>query len=367
MAIISKEKSILQEENIYFQKFVAKNGDKYGLRFGEPKDAQDISLIYREIYGYEYVNPLVYDVNLLKRELSEKNKFWFVGESLKNREIAGAGLLEKERFIVKASKAVTKKKFQGQGITTKIGAAGITTATKMPQFQNILRLDFEVRGPEIGAQKLAQYAGALPYCLIPGYANFGDRRHFNIEDNKPFPSHREEAVFLYSILFKTLWKNRKETVYLLDDEDIIFFYEFIKKLNKKMQDDVLFLRKENKDKGYELYGVSKDLYTGIVNLYGYIKQKSLINLLKVYKDWRIILWRIPTNINGIASMTVAKDIGFNVVGYDIGFNKMKDKLYDSVILAYYPNGGSQIFEVNYLEENKPLFNKVREIFFSRVN
>ncbi len=66
-------------------------------------------------------------------------------------------------------------------------------------------------------------------------------------------------------------------------------------------------------------------------------------------------------------MSLALEKGFNIVGYDVGFNSMKSKLFDSVILAYYPKGGSNAFEVNYLEENKPLFNKIREIFYSRVN
>ncbi len=367
MAILSGEKSFLIEENIYFQKFLAKNGEEYGLRFGEPKDAKDISMIYKEIYGYEYVNPLVYDVNLLKRELSEKNHFWFVGESLKHKEIVGVGLLEKERYIVKASKAVTKKKFQGQGITTKIGAAGIISVLKMSQFQNCLRLDFEVRGPEIGAQKLAQYAGAFPYSLIPGYANFGDRRHFKIEDNKPFPSNREESVFLYSIIFKSLWSKREKKVYLLNNEDFIFYYEYINKKYKKMQKDVLILDKGKKNKGHELYGVSKDAYMGIVNFYGFIKEKSLKYLIKTYSNWRIILWRIPTNSNGISSMALAIDSGFNVVGYDIGFNNINGTFFDSVILAYYPNGGSQALKAKCLDANRPLFNKTREIFFSRLN
>lgn len=367
MAVISKDKVLLQDENIYFQRFIAKNGDEYGLRFGESKDAKDISMMYKEVYGYDYVNPLVYDLNLLKRELSEKNHFWFVGESIKNKEIAGAGLLEVARYRIKASKAITKKKFQGQGITTKIGAAGIITALKMPQFQDTLRLDFEVRGPEVGAQKLAQYAGAFPYSLIPAYANFGDRRNFRIEDSKPFPSNREEAVYLYSIIFKTLWRKREQKVYLLNNEDFIFYYEYIKNMNKKMQNDVLILEKPRKDKGYELYGVSKDPYMGIVKLYGYIKEKSLKHLTKAYNDWRIILWRIPTNNNGISSMTLAIDLGFNVVGYDIGFNNMNWTFIDSVIMAYYPNGGSQALKVESVDANRPLFNKAREIFFSRIN
>ena len=362
MQTVSKKHLLGQEKGIYFQKFVANNGDKYGLRFGKPNDAKAISSIFKEIYGYDYVNPLVYNSELLKKDLVKKNNYWFVGESIKNNEIAGAGLLEIERYIAKASKAVTKKKYQGQGITSKIGAAGIITVAKMPQFQNILRLDFEIRGPEIGAQKLAQYAGAFPYSLIPAYANFGDRRNFKIEDNKPFPPQREEAVFLYSILFKNLWNKREKKVYLLNDENIIFFYEYSKKMYKKMQNDILILENDMKNKDYELYGVSKDPYMGIVKFYGYIKEKSLKNLLKTYVDWRIILWRIPTTKNGISSMSLALDKGFKIVGYDIGFNNINWTLFDSVILAYYPKNHRKPLNLNCLDLNKPLVEKINTLF-----
>jgi len=110
LAIISKKGLFLQEEDGYFQKFVAKNGDEYGLRFGEPKDAEDISKIFKEIYDNEYIFPLVYDLNLLKTSLSDKNNFWFVGESLDSgNEIAGTGLIKKNRYIAHAGKAVVEK------------------------------------------------------------------------------------------------------------------------------------------------------------------------------------------------------------------------------------------------------------------
>ena len=134
-----------------------------------------------------------------------------------------------------------------------------------------------------------------------------------------------------------------------------------------MKNDVVIPEKGKNDNGYELYGVSKDYYNGLIKIHGYIKEKSLDKMLKMYKDWRMILLRIPTTKNGVYSMKLAIEKGFNIVGYDIGFNNMNWTFIDSVMLAYYPNGGSQVFEVNYLEENKPLFNKVREIFFSRVN
>ena len=367
MAVISKNNLIPQKENIYFQKFVSKNGDEYGLRFGTPNDAETISMIFREIYDYNYAYPLIYDINHLRRELVKKDNFWFVGELLNTNEIAGVGLLEKKRYIAHASQAVVKKKFQGKGVTTKIGASGIISCTRMPQFKEILRIDSEARGTEIKVQKLIQNAGAIPYGLIPGYINWGDKRHFKIEDNTPFPPKREEASFLYSIIFNNLWKKREKEIHLLDNEDFIFFHDYVRSHTKKMNEDNLILEKGKKEKGYELYGVSKDYYEGRVNLYGSIKEKSLDQLIKTYNDWRIILWRIPTTQSSIHSMALALEKGFNIVGYDVGFNNINWTLHDSVILAYYPNGGYNAFEVNYLEENKPLYNKIRELFFSRVN
>jgi hypothetical protein len=367
LAVISKKYLHKDDESIYFQKFISRNGDEYGLRFGTPNDANAISMTFKEIYGYQYVNPLVYDINYLKQELANENNFWFVGELLDSRELAGLGLIEKRRYIAHTSKGMTRKKFQGRGVTTKIGAAGLITVTKMPQFKDVLKIDTDVRSLQIRAQKLNQNAGAINYGLIPAFNNFGDKRNFKIHDNTPFPPKEEEAAFLYSIIFKNLWRLREKEVHLINHEDFIFFHNYVQSQCKRMNDDDLIIEKGKKDKGYELYGVSKDYYNGLVNIYGNIKEKSLNNILKTYRKWRIILWKIPTTKNGIHSMYRAIEKGFNVVGYDVGFNNMNWKLYDSVILAYYPNGGSQVFEVNYLDENKPLFNKIREIFFSRIN
>ncbi|MFW9873735.1 MAG: hypothetical protein ACFFG0_11575 [Candidatus Thorarchaeota archaeon] len=310
---------------------------------------------------------MVYDIKYLRKELSEKNNIWFVGELIENKKFAGTGELKINRYIASASKGMTKKKFQGQGITTKIGAGGILTVTKMPRFKNVLRLDCDCRAPQVRSQKLLKNSGAIVYGLIPAFNNFGDKRRFKIENNTPFPPEREEAAFLYSISFKSLWSKREKKIYLLNNEDFVFIHDFVKGQTKKMNNDLLILENGKKNGGYELYGVSKDYYNGLVNLYGSIKAKSLEHLIKTYNKWRIILWRIPTTQNGVHSMSLALEKGFNIVGYDVGFNNMNWTLYDSVILAYYPNGRSHAFEVNYLEANKPLFNKIREIFYYRVN
>lgn len=356
-----------QEKHTYFHRFIAKNGEEFGLRFGTPRDAKALSMIFKEVYGYKYAYPIVYDINHLKRELSNKNKFWIVGELTNNHEIAGFGLIEKKRYIAHASQAVAKKKFHGLGILAKLGAAGVIYVIKMPQFKDVLRLDGETRGLKIDAQNLIRNAGAFPYGLIPAYINYGDKRKFKIDETTPVPPLKEEAAFLYSIIFNKLWRKRDKNVYLLNNGDFIFFYNYVKKMSNKMKKDRLNLERGKKDKGYELYGFSKDLYEGRVSLYGYIKEKSLNNLLKTYHNWRILVWRIPTTQNGIHSMSLALEKGFNIVGYDIGFNNINWTLFDSVILAYYPNGGSHVLKVKCMDENRPLLNKIREIFFSRVN
>jgi len=364
MAALSKEQLKLPKTDAYFQKFMFKNGQEYGLRFATPKDAKTISSMFREIYNYKYINPIVYDIELLKKDISNPNKFWVLSDLIEDKLTAGCALVEKERYIAHAGSLIVKKEFQGHGITTKMAAAGLITVTKRPQFKEILRLDIEVRGPKAKVQTAAQNAGAIPYSIIPSYINFGDKRHFEVNDNHPCPPQKEESAILYSMIFRNLWKKRDNKVFLLDNEDIIYIYDFIRSQTRKMKDDILIPKKENKNKGYELYGVSKDYYMANVKLFGYIKEKSINNLLKTFKNWRIILWKIPTTENGIASMSLALKKGFKVLGYDIGFNNINWTLFDSIILAYYPNGNWNLSDVNCIDIIKPLFNRIKQQFQS---
>jgi len=354
---------IEQEKDIYFQRFIAVNGEEFGLRFATSQDTKAISMIFKEIYNYNYAYPIVYDINHLRKELSNKKQIWVVGESLDNKEIAGMALIETKRYIAHASQLNVKKKYQGLGISARLGAAGLMHLLKMPQFKNTLRLDCETRGTQIRAQKAIQNAGAIPFSLIPAYINWGDKRSFKIDFNSPVPPMQEESSIFYSIIFKKMWNNREKDVYLLNNEDIIFFYNYVKSQLKKMNKDILILEDTRKNKKYELYGVSKDYYEGRVNLYGYIKEKSLNHLLKTYRDWRLIIWRIPTTKNGISSMSLAIDKGFKSVGYDVGFNNINWTLFDSVIFVYHPNG-FQSLDVNCLDEVKPLVKKIKELFSS---
>lgn len=362
MVSLSEGQLKLQEDDDYFQKFSFKNGQEYGLRFATPKDAKNISSMFREIYNYKYITPTVYNTELLKNDISKPNKLWVLSDLLENHMTVGCALVEKERYIAHAGSLIVKKDFQGNGITTKMAAAGLITVTKMPQFKDVLRLNIEVRAPKAKVQTAAQNAGAIPFSIIPAYINFGDKRNFEFTDNNPCPPQHEESAVLYSMIFRNLWKKRDNNVYLLDNEDLIFVYKYIRNQAKKMKNDTLILKKAKKNKELELYGVSKDYNMANVQLFGYIKEKSLKNLLDTYKNWRIILWKIPTTENGISSMSLALKKGFKVLGYDIGFNNINWTLFDSIILAYYPNGNYILSDINCIDSIKPLFNRLKQQF-----
>ena len=50
------------------------------------------------------------------------------------------------------------------------------------------------------------------------------------------------------MIFRNLWKKRDNTVFLLDNEDIVYIYDFIRNQTKKMKDYTLILKKEKKNK-----------------------------------------------------------------------------------------------------------------------
>ncbi len=363
MATITKKGLDLQEEDFYFKKIIFKNGQQYGLRFATPKDAPNISSLFKESYGYKYPYPYVYDIELLKNDISKPNKFWVLSDLLENNITVGCALVDKERYIAHAGSLMIKKDFRRKGITTNLAAAGLLTVTKMPQFKEVLRLNTEVRAPLTKVQTSAQTAGAIPYGIIPSHITLVDNRDFNFDDNHPCSHQNEEfSTVHFSMIFRTLWKKRDRNVFLLDNDDLIFLYEYIKSQTKQMNNDTITLKKDKKNKGYELYGVSKDYYLAHVKLFGYIKEKSLNNLIKINKNWRIIIWKIPTTENGISSMTLALKKGFKVVGYDIGFSNVNWTLFDSIIFAYYPNGNWNLSDVNCIDTIKPLFNMIKQQF-----
>ena len=83
--------------------------------------------------------------------------------------------------------------------------------------------------------------------------------------------------------------------------------------------------------------------------------------LKKFKKWRYIDWRIPTTKEGVQSMKMALENGFNVIGYDIGSYLARDgTLYDSIFFAYFPKKVklNPNEHLDIIKKNRPLVDKV---------
>ena len=59
------------------------------MRFADHTDTTQISDLYVQEYGYEYVDPVVYSKSKLYMKLwDKKNNVWMIGENLVSGEIA---------------------------------------------------------------------------------------------------------------------------------------------------------------------------------------------------------------------------------------------------------------------------------------
>ncbi|MEJ2250205.1 MAG: GNAT family N-acetyltransferase [Candidatus Lokiarchaeota archaeon] len=368
MDFITKVYNYYNFENInsqksYFQTFLSKDNKVYGLRLGIPEDAEEISEIYKEIYGYEYLDPIVYDIKNLRASLADRNNYWFICEKIEDleSEICGSGLMQKvNENILYASKAVVKKKFQKKGIGSILTSNGIITLLKKPEFKNIVRLDSDVRAKNINAQKLIQNSRGIAYSFNPIFYIYGDRRTCKFNDKNPFNRGRSEPAILFLNPLSKLWQIRSRKIFLLKDDDIKFFYEYAKSTNRKMKNDIVEYLMSSSLTSNQFY-ISKDFSKAILHLSGYIQEKTLKKLIKSHQNWRCIEWRIPATLEGISATKIALRNGFIPSGYDIGSTKtFSDKLNDALLFNYFPLGVD--FEdwnsINVLNDLRPLVNKI---------
>ncbi|TFG26752.1 MAG: GNAT family N-acetyltransferase, partial [Promethearchaeota archaeon] len=216
----------------YFESFKDNEGFEYGLRFGIEDDAEEISKMFIEAYGYNYLYNMVYEPSELKNKLSDPNNFWFICEHLDSRQIAGVGLMQKRESIIYIGKMIIKQKFQKKGIARVLGSRGIMTCLNKPEFKESYKLYTEARTEEINAQKMMERIG-IPYAFIPEFINFGDRRMFDFSKGEPFVDGEKESALLFIIPFERLWQDRETKIYMPKNEDLLYFYNYIKSYNKK--------------------------------------------------------------------------------------------------------------------------------------
>lgn len=356
------------KKNKYMKYFTANDGKSYALRLGKPKDAKKISPIYYENYGPDYIHSWVYRPKLLKKKLRKSKYFWLVGVQVETREIFGVGLIERRGDAAYAGKMVFKKKYHGKGLARRLGSEGIAHCLTLPEFKGVLKLYSEVRTVEINAQKMIEETKSIPYAFLPLFINFGERDGFDFSKGKPYIDGVEESAIFYFLIFAQLWKMRDPEVFLLDNEDVKFFYNSIRNYNKKLKrmmknDTITYVNPTINIKTKKGYKPKEDKHIAYVEVEGIFDEKTIREILDRYSDWRIITLKIPICKESPYSVKTSLENGFNVVGYDVGsYLNEKGQLHDSILLCAFPNGVdfASFEKMDILEETQPLANKVKE-------
>jgi len=353
---------ILQQE--YLVKFKSKDGSLFGLRLGNPNDAESFTKAFIEVFGYEYIDAKVYDVGKLTEDIARKDTFWFVGELLDNEEteFCGGGAIEFENPTTASMiKLLILPKFRGKGLLSEMGIKGVLNIFGTPQFKNILRVNTETRASLKNTQLSMQNQGSKPYAFNPIYANLGNRIYLNKKEVKPYLKGETLPIIYYQRSLNNFWERRNKVIYLLNNEDILFFYDYQVKNNRKMKKNDLLITME--DNNYKMHDIEiKQNYNlGTINMKGCMHDIFIKMYLKKFKKWRYIDWRIPTTEEGVHSMKMALNNDFRVIGYDMGSYLARGGiLHDSVFLAHFPKkvklNPNEPLDI--VKKNKPLVDKV---------
>jgi hypothetical protein len=357
-------------ESEYIHTFYA-DDELFGIRFGRPKDANQLIEVYKNVYGWNYLYPYVYKEKVLREKLSEEDHYWFPVDNVEMEEIVGAGALKKlNNYSVYIARLACKKEYQGKGLAGILGAICMKTLYQMHVFDGVLRLECDVRGKARKSQGFVEKTGSIPYGFIPNFNNYADKRLYKIRDGKPFTRGRIEPVIMYFQPFNDFWDKRLKEIYLYEDNRILRMYELLREINKrKMRKDKVHKKKLPKNpKVSSSYDISKDYYKAIVSISGYLNEAEINSIIEGYSNWNLIEWRIPTTLEGIYSQKLALKKGFIVAGYNIGSN-YNHLFEDTVLFNFFPNGldFKQFNDLNLSDKCKPIVHTVLESIRSKIS
>lgn len=328
-----------ESEFSYSKTFKAKDGNIYGIRLATPNssDALFIKEIFKDIYGWDYLYPIVYDIESLNMSFVEPKNNWTIVEDIHSKEGAAIGLFERpNKFKIHMGKLCVKNKFHGIGISSILGGHIITHLMLVPESKSLLRFDCDVRANIIYSQKFLEKARAIPYGFIANYNNYADKRKYNIKSSIPFIEGELGSVIMSAINLSRLWKIREKDLSLLDDERILSIYQIIRRFNRQMKKDNITVEKTN-ESHKETFTLSKDFYKGIIKIEGYLRDNTIKQILREYSNWNVIEWKVPANNLGIISQKNALNNGFIASGYDPGSFYHKT-LQDTILFCKYPRG-----------------------------
>ncbi len=367
--VVSLKSKILESYQDKKEQYFFTLKEKYGLRFGLASDAREISKLYIQEYGYEYVNPMVYDIEKLEEHIDNPQNYWIIGENVISKDFFAVSLIEFPKvYKAYGSKVILKPSYRGNGFSSIFSFNAVKILKEMGVFDKCLKFEAIVRATQIGAQKLCEAAGGIPYGFVPAFINLGDRRFFKFRSNRPFPRKNEESVMLYKMIFPNMWKSRDPDIHLLKHDTIMFLYDFIKNFKKplftNMKSDTIhtYNKREPIDNLEENFEVSINLYNSVATLTGYVNEDTLKYFFSKYHHFRIILWHIPVNKKGLNSMKVALQKSFKPVGYSLGEYVNNLEVIDTVLFIYVKKYKSDFSQIKPTTKNFSLYSKVIQEF-----
>jgi len=356
-------RNLLEKSNLnrnYLHNFKSKNGLEFGFRHGVPQDSEQLVNIFKDVYGWNYLYPTIYDKKKFSKLFSDKNQTWFIVEDINIKKIVGTGVMERKSEIsVYASKTLILNKYQNNGVARVLGTQGVFSYLTDPELSALVRIDIDVRAKNINSQKFAEKIRCIPYGFIPNYNNYADKRNFDFSEGKPFSSGEFEAVIMYVSPIKHFWKIRNREVIVINRKEILDFYNIVKKHITRMNRDKVLIRNAS-NVLFNNFTLDKDPYKSCILIRGYLTEKTLKHLLQYYSNWNLIEWRVPATLEGLNSQHIALNKGFKVVGYDPGSFYNQKLTNDTIIFCKFPNGidFSQFEGLNVVDKNKPIVTKV---------
>jgi len=345
-----------------------------GLRRATKSDSPQISELYIEGYGYKYIDPMVYDIKSLSEHLCNQNNIWIAGENIINNELMAISLIDIKNNVALAGKIIMKKTYRGLGLSSILSLNGVKMLIKEKLLENCIKIDSDVRANQIGAQKLTESAFGIAYSFIPIKYIFADKRGL-ILNNKSLSTSEIvlESMFGYFAILPPFLENRVKDVYLLDNDLMFFLYNFLNSFRRSMRivmkDDYLETVKkvpENISSDFEDVDIKINFYNSFIQIRGLLSRNRIKYLLKKYKIFRILIWKIPTTLEGTYCMNVALELGFKIVGYDMASIKLSNmqNFCDSIIFFW---SNQEIVEAGFCnvqttQKNKILFEKISQQF-----
>ncbi len=346
------------EKNFIFT-FQSKDGMDFGFRYAKKEDAEDLVRVFKDVYGYNYLYPYVYDPDKIQTHVKSPKEKWTVIEDIAKGKVIAMGMVDRlnERSVY-AGKVLLKKDYHGKGIVGILGAKSVIYTFSRPKFKKITRIDSDVRAYNRNSQKFVDNIDSISYGFIPNYNNYADKRDFDISQGLPYNQGKIEPVIMYFTPVKTFWRIRERNITLYDHKEIINFYHGMRdKIRRLTHDKVQY--KKNKTVHCNDFSIKEDPYKSHILIKGCLKEKTITHLLEKYHNWNVIEWRVPATMKGVNSQKNALEKGFKVMGYDPGSNYKITHTEDTIVFCAFPNGidASQFNDLDIFEKNKTVVNQ----------